>query len=571
MKKILLIYPYCLEERLHAEDAGIVPMGVYYIGALLKEHHYDVEILNFHNIRSPQAIQEILRAKQPDIIGFSILNANRHGGIEIARIARQINPGVKIVFGGVGASFLWEHFLTHFKDIDAVVIGEGEYPFLNLVKCFESKDDSQLENIRGIAFRREDKIIKTDDSEFIRDLDSLPVPARYFTYQHLSLTRGCPGNCTFCGSPQFWKRKVRFHSPEYFVSQIEILYKKGVRFFFVSDDMFMLRSGYVIEICKKILERNIKISWAAISHVSHVNEEVLYWMRRAGCDQISYGVESGSERIRNLLNKPIKKEQIKKAFSMTVRYGILARAYFIYGCPVESWETVQETIDLIEDIKPLSIIFYILDIFPGTALYEDFKRRSSEKPESENRAFDDIWLKQIEDMLYFETDPDLSEDMILRFGEKLRMSYYNALPDFADKIEVIADKEFYELHADFFSKLGMTFSHGDYANIEGIRNKDGVAERLYQRASDFYPNYRAYLGLGIIRQKNLAYQESVNILSKGLYYFPESEPLNICMGISLMNMGEYDKALPYFLKFRDSEAAAYYISECQKASLNNGL
>ena len=92
MKSILLIYPYCLEERIHAEDAGIVPMGLYYIGALLKEHNYDVEILNFHNIRSPQTAEEILKAKHPDIIGFSILNANRYGGIEIARIARQINP-----------------------------------------------------------------------------------------------------------------------------------------------------------------------------------------------------------------------------------------------------------------------------------------------------------------------------------------------------------------------------------------------------------------------------------------------------------------------------------------------
>jgi len=134
-------------------------------------------------------------------------------------------------------------------------------------------------------------------------------------------------------------------------------------------------------------------------------------MRKAGCTQISYGVESGSERIRQLLNKNIRTDQIKNAFTLTTKYGILARAYFIYGCPGESWETIQETIDLIHEIKPLSIIFYILDIFPGTALYADFLEQSG--------LTDDMWLKQIEDIMYFETDPDLSQESVLAFGEKI--------------------------------------------------------------------------------------------------------------------------------------------------------
>ena len=118
-------------------------------------------------------------------------------------------------------------------------------------------------------------------------------------------------------------------------------------------------------------------------------------MRKAGCIQISYGVESGSEKIRGRLNKNIDKGEIKKAFELTRKYGILARAYFIYGCPEETWDTIKETLDLIEEIEPLSIIFYILDIFPGTALYEDFIKRTDSN--------DDVWLERIEDILYFET------------------------------------------------------------------------------------------------------------------------------------------------------------------------
>ncbi|PQP32953.1 B12-binding domain-containing radical SAM protein, partial [Desulfobacteraceae bacterium SEEP-SAG10] len=203
--KILLIYPYWLEERVNTEDVVVPPIGMYYVGAVLKENNYDVEILNWCKINeTPEKISEILLEKKPDVIGFSILQANRWGGIEIAIIAKQIDPEVKIVFGGVSATFLWEHFLTHFPEIDFVVMGEGEYTFLHLVRCLEKGEDEHIGNIRGIAFKKDGKVARTKPTEYIKDLDQLPVPAKYFEYQHLSLTRGCPGKCTFCGSPKFW-------------------------------------------------------------------------------------------------------------------------------------------------------------------------------------------------------------------------------------------------------------------------------------------------------------------------------------------------------------------------------
>lgn len=557
--KILLIYPYCLEDRLHAEDISVPPMGLYYVGAVLKENGFDVEILNWYDIhKTPEKIKETLAAKHPDIIGFSILHANRWGGIEIARIARQIDQKVKIVFGGIGATFLWKHLLTHFKDIDFVVMGEGEVTFLNLVERIKNEDFKDIENINGIAFRKKDKAIKAKAAPFIRDLDRLPDPAKYFEYQHVSSTRGCPGNCTFCGSPQFWGHKVRFHSPDYFVDQLEQLYKKGINFFYFSDDTFTIKKDRVIDICRKIIERNLKISWAAISRVNYVSEDMLYWMRKAGCTQISYGVESGSEKIRNaVLKKNIKADQIRNAFVLTTRNGIMARAYFIYGSPGENWDTIQETMDLIHEIKPLGIIFYILDIFPGTELYADFKKKF--------KVTDDIWLRQVEDIMYFETDPHLTRELILAFGEKLRTDFYENLPGFVDAIELTDKKEFHKIHSDFLSRLGMTFTHGDYARIEAIKEKDKIAERLYEKSLDHHPDHRAYLGLGIIRQKKGEYQGSVRLLSEGVEFFPDSKPLHMCLGISYMNLGEYGKALPCFLKFQDSKDALHYIAGCYNA------
>jgi anaerobic magnesium-protoporphyrin IX monomethyl ester cyclase len=556
--KILLIYPNCLEDRLHAEDARVVPMGLYYIGAILKENRHDVEILNWHDInKTPHKIEEILKEKKPDVIGVSIVHANRWGGIDVARIAKRVLSEVKIVFGGIGTTFLWKHLLKHFTVIDYAILGEGEYSFLNLIQCIEDGNYNGIKDIKGIAFRLGKKCFKTSDPEVIQDLDRLPMPAKYFEFQHLSSSRGCPANCTFCGSPKFWGHKVRFHSPEYFVEQLGHLYRKGITFFYVSDDTFTMRKNRVIEICKLIIRKDLKITWFAISRVNYVNEEMLYWMRKAGCIQISYGVESGSEKIRNILNKNIKTDDIKKAFILTTKYGILARAYFIYGAPGETWETIQETIDLIHQIKPLSTIFYILDIFPGTSLYEDFLRRK--------KLSDDIWLNRIEDIMHFESDSRLSKDIILAFGQKLRSDYYSHLPEFADALELVDQHDLYKSHADFLSRLAMTFSHGDYAAIETIPLKEDVAQRLYERSLSYYPNQRAHLGLGILKQKQGKYEESVRILSEGIEHFPDSESLATCLGISYMNLGSYKEALKFFNKFIDSRDALQGAAACYRA------
>jgi radical SAM superfamily enzyme YgiQ (UPF0313 family) len=556
--KILLIYPYFLEDRLNTEDIQAIPIGLFYVAAMLRKNHFDVDILNWHRInQTPHQIYRVLEEKQPDMIGFSILNANRGGAIEIAKIAKKLNPSVKIVFGGIGAAFLWNLLLEHYAEIDFVVMGEGEYPLLELATRLKDKEDQAIGTIPGIAFRQGDRIRRTASTEPITDLDSLPNPAEYYRYQHVALSRGCPDDCTFCGSPRFWKRKVRFHSAEYFVRQIELLYQKGITFFFISDDTFTRRKDLVIDICRRILKKNMKITWAAISRVNYVNAELLYWMRRAGCIQISYGVESGDEKIRAYLNKPLSTQQIKTAFRLTQAHGIMARAYFIYGCPGETRDTIQASMDLISDIKPLSAIFYILDIYPGTALY----RRYLE----EGRFSEDIWLNPIEDLLYFEIDPTLTKEMILEFGKTLRQHYYQSLPNFVDRISLVDKKELFPLHADFLSRLGLTFHQGDYARKNDIPNNIEIAEKLYRRSLEYHPDARAYLGLGMIRQQEKNLEASMTVLEAGIRRFPDDLQLHLCMAVSRMNSGDYDEALHYLDKFNHSRQALYYMAECYNA------
>jgi anaerobic magnesium-protoporphyrin IX monomethyl ester cyclase len=557
--KILLIYPYFLEKRIHAEEIAAVPMGHYYIGAMLKSRGHHVEILNWHAAGdSPDMIRETLISRRPDLIGFSVLHANRWGAIDIARIAKELDPRVPVVFGGIGATFLWKHLLEHFSQIDYIVLGEGEFTFLSLAETLDGgADPGQAASIPGLALRTSRSIVQTPPAPAIRDLDTLPPPARYFDFQHLSLSRGCPGRCTFCGSPGFWGRRVRYHSADYFVDQLAMLASRGIRFFYVSDDTFTLNRALVIEVCRKIIQRGLTITWQAISKVNALNEEMLFWMRKAGCVQISYGVESGSVRIRRLLCKDIDTDQIIRAFDLTVAHGILARAYFIYGAPGENDRTIGETLDLVRRINPLSAIFYILDLFPGTALYEDFKIRTG--------ATDDIWLERKEDILYYETDPHLDSSQVLAFGRRLRDTFHAWLPDMARNISLKVHPDLKSEQADFLSRLAMTFSHGDYSGIRGPVPPLETARILYEKSLAIGPDHRAFWGLALTLQHQGAWEQAVHTLEQGLAHFPGSRELHICLGIAYAARNRHEQALAHLLPFENTPEARPHIARCHQA------
>lgn len=555
--KILLVYPPCLEDRIHGEDAAAVPIGLSYIGAFLRDAGYAVEVINGQLMRGrTERFRAILEAHQPDVVGFSILQANRWGGIEMAEMVKAFDPKAVTVFGGVSASVLWRHFLTHFDAVDYVVVGEGEQPFLNLVRRLDAGGrGADLSQIPGLAWRENGRPRRNDCPDPIADLDALPQPSRYFDHSHVALTRGCPAGCRFCGSPDFWGRRVRFHSAGYFVGQLEMLSRRGVSFFYVSDDTFTVNRRRAIAVCREIIDRELPITWAAISRVDAVDGELLSWMRRAGCIQISYGVESGSPDIRKWLGKDFSDESIEAAFRETCHYGILPRAYFIYGCPGESDRSIQATLDLIERIRPLSAIFYILDLFPGTALYQEFCRRTG--------ADDDIWLERIEDIPYFETDPALSREVVLGFGRRLRNGFHRMLPAFARNLSLTTAPEFRPLNADFLSRLGMTFHRGEYAQLEEIPDARAVAEGLYMDALEWHPNPRAYLGLGLLSQERRRFAEAETFLAKGLEQFPDDRELAVCMALCHMNTGRFEAALTVLEPIEGNSQVAALAAECR--------
>ncbi len=559
-KKILLVNPACLDERISSDDASIVPIGLYYVGALLLENKYETNILNLASVKSSptEQFKQSNHQLQPDIIGFSVTNPNRWNAIECALEAKKINPKVTIVFGGPAATFLYEHLFNICEALDFVVLSEGEYTFLELVNSLNAgKSDGlkEIGKIKGLVYRKDNTPVKTASSPPISNLDNLPHPSKYFVYQHLSMSRGCPGKCTFCGSPRFWShQQVRFHSAGWFVTEIEALVKKGVTHFYISDDTFTMDKERVLELCHLIDKKNLNISWNAISRVDYIDDEILLAMRKAGCIQISFGVESGSERIRKVLGKPTSKDKIKNAFSRTISFGILPRAYFIYGSPGETDLTIRESLDLIREIKPLSAIFYMLVIFPGTHLYH--------RAQHKNLVSDDFWENKVEDLPWFEIDTTLDFKTVKAFGEQLRTEFYSHLDEFVSSIELIDNKELYPFHADFLSRLALTFSHGEYASDHRIKNQESTAHLLFKKALTYAPDARAFLGIAMALQKKRQFEKTISTLEQGLHHFPDSKDLHTCMGITLMNTGNFGSALEFFKKFSEFPEINHYINIC---------
>lgn len=553
--RITIAYPWCLSERVHTEDVQVPPLGVYYVAALLRDHGFPVEVLNAQGLqRNPWALRERLAASAPDLLGVSVLQANRWGGVEIARLAKTLQAQTVTVFGGVAATFLWEHLLRHFPEVDYVVLGEGEHAFLAIAQALARGAPEAIQAIPGVAFRREGLPVANPAPPPVADLDRLPDPARFYRFQHVALSRGCPSACRFCGSPGFWGRRVRFHSPGYFVDQLERLYRQGVRFVYVSDDTFTLKGRLVREVCRQIVDRKLDIAWAAISRVDAVDAEKLAWMRRAGCIQVSYGVESGDPAIRAYLGKPLEEDAIAEAFRLTARLGLLPRAYLIYGCPGESDATVERNLALLRRIRPLSVVFYLLTLFPGTRLFEDYRRRTG--------VTDEIWLQPMEDILYFQTDPGMTTEAVLDWGRRLREGFHRMLPEIVQNLELEERPELFPGHADFLSRLGMTFQEGDYARVPEIPHPARLAEALHTRALAYHPHPRAYLGLGLLHQQRRDFAAAAAVLEEGLRRVGAEPGLHLALAVTRMNQGDFAAALEVLAPFGDDPQARAYREEC---------
>lgn len=403
-EKILLISTssrYILDKTLTSYSFSLG-----FLSAVLVAKKYAVEILDLYCEEWDEGKKkfiETLKKFKPDFVGFNMLTMNRFSTYEAIGIAKKICPKGKILAGGCHATIMYEQLLKNFP-IDAIVLGEGEETIIDLIKNF-----NHLGKVKGIAYKKGNKIIKTEPRPFIQDLDKLPwVEHPRFLNKESEVaffftSRGCPHNCSFCSASMHWKRICRARSPESVLNEIKYVLKKypkikEIRFM---DDTFTLDNERVIKICKGMIKRNIKVKWRCSGRVYPISTEMIKWMDKAGCIMIGFGVETGSQKLLNEIGKNQTREQIINAYKIIYKNSnIVPDTFLIVGLPGETEETIEETINLIKKInkigkRPLLLTAArMLEIYPGTKIYELAKIKGM--------VNDAYWLENSETPLYLE-------------------------------------------------------------------------------------------------------------------------------------------------------------------------
>jgi radical SAM superfamily enzyme YgiQ (UPF0313 family) len=364
------------------------PLGLAFIAAILEKNGHKVDIIDAQALEIDE--NEITKkVAEFDIVGITSMTPTFNSAVEVTKAIKKVNNSCFVIMGGPHVTVLPEKTLKDVKEVDAIVIGEGELTIVELVDAIEKK--KSFEKILGISYRKDGNIIINPPRPTIESLDILPIPAfhllpiknyrpypphgKKLPYMALMTSRGCPYRCTFCFKSIFGRKYIT-KSPKKIVEEIKYLIEKlGVKELLFYDDSFTLDRNRAIELCNEIIKNNIKIPWSCETRVNLVDKELLEKMKEAGCYIISYGVESGDQTILNNLKKDITIEQAKNAFKLTKKVGILTVAYFMIGSPGDTNETIRKTIDFAKELDSDFAQFSICTPFPGSELFDNLSKK----------------------------------------------------------------------------------------------------------------------------------------------------------------------------------------------------
>jgi anaerobic magnesium-protoporphyrin IX monomethyl ester cyclase len=387
MKVLLINPPYDIQRymgKLSKIAFVFQPIGLTYIASYLRNKKIDVKIFDAQIEKA--SIQEVVKDFNPDIIGITCTTFLVPITIEVAKLLKDEFPDTLIIVGGIHPTIRPQDFLKE-KAIDFVAIGEGEITMYEFITAIEEKRDPA--SIPGIMCMREGKVLAGPPRELMKNIDELPPPdaddlmkegyqtspdTRTGSKIGVILTsRGCPFNCIFCANRLLTKGKYRTHGIDRVCGEIENLIRNyHVTQLFVQDDNFAADKKRAKELCREFIRRkfNAEVSWWAEARVDCVDEELLSLMAQAGCKIISYGLESGNQRLLDLIDKGITIEETKKAIEMTKEAGIDIRASFILGLPTETREESLRTIAFAKELAIDQVRFALATPFPGTKLWD---------------------------------------------------------------------------------------------------------------------------------------------------------------------------------------------------------
>jgi anaerobic magnesium-protoporphyrin IX monomethyl ester cyclase len=393
--KMLLINPPIREWA----KPNVFPLGLGYIASMLSNSGHDVEVMDINAHRwTPEDVEENIRNAEFDLVGIGAIVTVYKYVKWLISVLRKYHPTKKIIIGGsVGTSI--PQIILEKTEADIVCIGEGEVTVMELLNIIQKGNDN-LSSVYGIWYKdSKGNIYRNKPRTPIKDLDVLPLPFWDLfpmkTYlenpigapnrnkwidgssdqdmplsMNINGTRGCPYKCVYCYH-DFMGAGYRHRSPENLISEIKFLHDRyGITYFHFIDDEFVLKKRFIYDFCKEVKrEFNGNITWGCAGRVNLMTEELIATMADAGCVLIGYGIESGSQKMLDVMKKGVTVEQAKEAIRLTKKYLGWADCSFIVGTPGETKETIQETINFCKEVDLAPEVIFFATPYPGTELY----------------------------------------------------------------------------------------------------------------------------------------------------------------------------------------------------------
>ena len=389
MKKVLLINPPWVigeDKNLWKEVASAWPsLGLGYIASVLEQDGHQVYYLDcsaeHYTVGDMAKVLDNYQAL--DFVGITATTPLIKNALAIAGLVKEKFGQAKVVMGGVHPSIMPDEVLAD-PAVDFVVIDEGEETMRELVA------GQTVEEILGIAYKKDGVICKNPLRPLIPDLDTIPAPAYHLmnmktfrpavgSYKRLPVmimfaTRGCPGRCTFCY--RTFRGIIRKRSARNIVNEIKILKRDyGIKEISFYDDTFTVLRPVIQEFCRILLDEKLDLTWSCFSRVDCVDEELLRLMKKAGCHLILFGVESADEQILQNINKRISLAQVVRVMRLARKIGLETRTSFMFGNQGETEETIKKTIDFAIKLDSDEVQFNIATPYPGTELFAWAKER----------------------------------------------------------------------------------------------------------------------------------------------------------------------------------------------------
>ncbi|MCU0600276.1 MAG: B12-binding domain-containing radical SAM protein [Desulfobacterales bacterium] len=375
MKVALIASPYPLEEF------PSPPLGICYVAGACEAAGAEVRIFDYIvNRYDPEKLKKQLDEFAPDVVGATSVTLNFPAAAGIIQAVKRHRPSVVTLMGGPHVSFAAQSSLRAYPEIDVIFIGEAERSLQQWLPAY--RDRTSWNAIKGLAFINDGQFITTGQGDFIEDLNTLPLPSRRLLpiskYQALGFpisiitSRGCPNKCIFCLGRKMVGFKSRYRDPERVADEIEMILSMGFNRINIADDLFTANKKRVQAFCEEILHRGIRFDWSAFARVDTVHEETLRLMRQAGCDAVSFGIETGNPEMLKTIRKGISLDQARYAVSLCKKTGIQAHASFMIGLPGESMQTMNDTLEFAKSLN-IEHGYHMLAPFPGTTVRENVK------------------------------------------------------------------------------------------------------------------------------------------------------------------------------------------------------